>query len=387
MNCKNRNQFSILASLLASLLFAAGQIALGQTPAQTVTYAFGEVITIDASQKQIVIKSKDGNITASFDDKTQFKRVPPGVETLDKAESITLADVSVGDTLMARGRFSEDRKTVLARQMIVMNKKAIEQKQEHDREQWRKRSIVGKVKAINAQTKEITLTVRAPEGERPVSLDASNKVIFRRYAPDSIKFQDALPSSFEELKVGDQLRTLGQRSQDGARFTAEEIVSGAFRIVGGAIVSANPATGEVTINDIPTKKPVTVIINASSILRRVPDDIVASLAKRNAQKSGQTTPTSAGDNTAAGARPQSNSTDLLEIFDRLPPVTINDLKPGRMLLISSTAGSDPSRVTAIIVAAGLDPLFIKPQTAAARPGALGAVGLPTGILDGYIGSP
>ena len=383
MNCKNRNQFSILASLLASLLFAAGQIALGQTPA--VTYAFGEVITIDASQKQIVIKTKDGNITASFDDKTQFKRVPPGVETLDKAEPITLADVSVGDTLMARGRFSEDRKTVLARQMIVMNKKAIEQKQEHDREQWRKRSIVGKVKAINAQTKEITLTVRAPEGERPVSLDASNKVIFRRYAPDSIKFQDALPSSFEELKVGDQLRTLGQRSQDGGRFTAEEIVSGTFRIVGGAIVSANPATGEVIINDIPTKKPVTVMINTSSILRRVPEDIVASLAKKNAPKSGQTNPTSPVDSTAA--RPQSNSTDLLEIFDRLPPIPINDLKPGRMLLISSTAGSDPSRVTAILVAAGLDPLFVRPQTAAARPGALSAVGLPTGILDGYIGSP
>ena len=368
---------NILASLLALLVLATGQIALGQTPSPnpqtSPTFAFGDVLTIDTSQKQIVIKSKEGNVTALFDDKTQFKRVPPGAETLDKAEPITLADVTVGDILMARGRFSEDKKTVLARQMIVMKKNAIEQKQAHDREQWLKRSLVGKVKAINAQTKELTLTVRAPEGERTVAVDASNNVTFRRYAPDSVKFQDALPSSFEELKVGDQLRSLGQRSQDGGSFKAEEVVSGAFRIVGGAIVSTNPSNNEITINDIPTKKPVTVVVSPNSTLRRVPDDVVASLAKKNAQ------------NTASGAH--SNSTDLLEIFDRLPPVTITDLKPGKMLLISSTAGSDPSRVTAILVASGLDPLFVRPQATAARPGALGAVGLPSGILDGYIGGP
>ena len=370
------------ASLLALLVLATGQIALGQTPSPnpqtSPTFAFGDVLTIDTSQKQIVIKSKEGNVTALFDDKTQFKRVPPGAETLDKAEPITLADVTVGDILMARGRFSEDKKTVLARQMIVMKKNAIEQKQAHDREQWLKRGLVGKVKAINAQTKELTLAVRAPEGERTVALDASNNVTFRRYAPDSIKFQDALPSSFEELKVGDQLRTLGQRSQDGGSFKAEEVVSGAFRTVGGAIVSTNPSTNEITINDIPTKKPVTVIISPNSTLRRVPDDVVASLAKKNAQKNAPATSTT-------GER--SNSTDLLEIFDRLPPVTISDLKPGKMLLISSTAGSDPSRVTAILVASGLDPLFVRPQATAARPGALGAVGLPSGILDGYIGGP
>jgi hypothetical protein len=399
MNSKRRYRIGILALILAFLLSAISYTVFGQTPSTssakpdtsrlsvTSTYAFGEVVAINPTQRQILINTKDGNVTASFDNKTQFLRVPPGAETLDKAAPIELADVGVGDTLMARGKVSDDKKTVLARQIVVMSKKAIEQKQEHDREEWRRRSLAGRVKAINTETKELTLMVVTPEGERPILMDASNKVIFRRYAPNSVKFDQALPSSFEELKPGDQLRTLGKRSQDGAHFTAEEIVSGSFRVLGGPIVSVNPATGEITINDIPTKKVVTIVINAGSTLRKIPDELVASLARRKTQASGQSAATNSGNNSGDGARSQSNGTDLLEVFDRLPPVTINDLKPGRMVLVSSTAGIDPSRVTAILLATGLDPLFIRPQAATGRTGSVVAVGLPSGIFDGYIGAP
>jgi hypothetical protein len=93
-----------------------------------------------------------------------------------------------------------------------------------------------------------------------------------------------------------------------------------------------------------------------------------------------------GNNPGNNARPQAKSTDLLEIFDRLPPVTINDLKPGRMVLVSSTNGSDSSRVTAILLATGLDVLFSRPQAGGQRK-IVGAVGLPGGVFDGFIGTP
>lgn len=49
--------------------------------------------------------------------------------------------------------------------------------------------------------------------------------------------------------------------------------------------------------------------------------------------------------------------DLSEMLERLPEVSIAELKPGDTLIISSTAGSDPSRVTAIHLIAGADALI------------------------------
>jgi hypothetical protein len=387
----------VLASLLTAL---GGRGTLGHAPphtqakqdssdrpAVTATYAFGEVISINAAEKQVVIKTVEGNVSASFDDKTQFKSVPPGAESLEGAQPITLADVSVGDIMMARGRVSEDKKTVLARQFIVMNKTAIAEKQNRERERWRTHGVAGRVTAIDRQARELTLSLRTPAGERPVTIALPASAILRRYAPDSIRFADAVPSSLEELKVGDQVRARGEKSQDGTRVVAEEIVSGSFRVLGGPILSVDPSKAEIVVNDVATKKPVTVFINANSTLRKVPAEVVASMAQKSAQGGGGVTPTASGNGQGDGARRQVNSTDLLEVFDRLPPVTVGELKPGPMVLISSTAGADPSRVTAILLATGLDPLFVRPQAAAGQRAPVGAVGLPGGVFDGFIGAP
>src|SRR5215467_1076954 len=105
-------------------------------------------------------------------------------------------------------------------------------------------------------------------GNQSVVMQVSDKVLMRRYAPDSIKFSDAKPSTFEELKVGDQLRALGDKSADGAHFAAEEVVSGSFRTVAGSVTAIDPAAGELKINDLLTKKPLTVVIKQDSVLRR-----------------------------------------------------------------------------------------------------------------------
>src|SRR5207245_3774528 len=76
----------------------------------------------------------------------------------------------------------------------------------------------------------------------------------------------------EELKVGDQVRALGDKSADGTHLTAEEIVFGSFRLAGGTVTAIDPATGEVKINDLKTKQPLVVMIKSDSVLRRLPEN-------------------------------------------------------------------------------------------------------------------
>jgi hypothetical protein len=382
--------FAYTLTLVLSLCCGINE-TFGQTPvtspggdnspngsAITANFAFGEVMTLDAAKRQIDIRTGQGTIAAQYDDKTKFVRVPPGTRSLENATPITLADVAVGDIVMARGTVSQDKKLIQSRQIILMSKSAIAQKREREREEWGSRGIVGRVTAINPATKEVSALVRAANGEQPITILASQSA-FRRYAPDSIRFGDAKPSTFETLAVNDQLRARGQKSADGTKFNAEEIVSGSFRMVGGAITSIDPAKREITINDIPTKKPLVIVVNENSTLRRIPPEMVAALNQKTAAAgSGTASP-------ASGAKPGEG--DIQEMFDRLPVIAVSDLKAGDMILVASSAGASPSQVTAVMLAAGLEPLFNRPQPRPGNRPQVGAVGLPSGVFDGIIGTP
>ena len=69
------------------------------------------------------------------------------------------------------------------------------------------------------------------------------------------------------------------------------------------------------------------------------------------------------------------SGDLQEMFDQLPAFALQDLKPGESILISSTKGADPTRVTAIAVVSGAGPLLQNKQTGRATAVSLGAMSL------------
>ncbi len=384
----------------------------------TATYALGDVTGIDATTKTIMLHTTAGDVNVLLSETTKYKRVAPDAKTLANAEAITLADVGVGDRIIAQGKVATDHKSVPARQVVVMNKAALAQKREHDREEWNRRGIVGRVTAVNPETKEITISTRTFEGERPVIIAANDKVTFRRYAPDSVKFSDAKPSLLAQLKVGDQVRALGERSADGTRFTPEEIVSGSFRMVGGTVTTVNATTGEIKINTL-QNQPLTVVVNKDSALRRIPAELAMMVAMRrqgggaNAAGGGLGAGRgSAAGGNAPGGQPATAATapagdarpagggfpgggaggsadrprmgrggDLQQMIERLPPISVADLKPGDMILVSSTNGVNPSRVTAITLATGVDAL-LRPPTA--RQGAAaGGRAQNTGIGGGF----
>src|SRR5215217_8258579 len=223
----------------------------GGDPNIAAKYAIGEVKSIDATAKQLTIKTDAGSeVIVSLNDKTTYKKLAPGEQSLTNATDVTFADLAQGDRVMARGTVSEDRKSVPAVQVIVMTKGDLAKKAEAERLEWRRRGILGVITAVKPETKEITISNRTMAGTQSVVIALNDKTEMKRYAPDSIKFGDAKPSEFGELKVGDQLRALGERTADPLHFNAEKVVTGSFRTVGGVVTAVDPATGEIKINDL-----------------------------------------------------------------------------------------------------------------------------------------
>jgi hypothetical protein len=208
------------------------------------------------------------------------------------------------------------------------------------------------------------------------------QAVLMRYAPDSVKFSDAKPSTFEALKVGDQVRALGTKSEDGSHFAAEKLVSGTFRNIGATVVSVDVPAGTVTAKDLTSGRPLVVHTTADSKLRQLPPFMAEMIARFN---SGGQANAAAGE-MAHGAGPGGPSgpagprgpggsfgpggpggmqrggpRDFQQMLDRMPELSLSELKPGEPLIVVSTEGARPSEVTAIAILTGVEPIL------AARP--------------------
>jgi hypothetical protein len=370
-----KKRYFLIIALIAMATVARGQATTPVTPSQgdpsiTENGVIGEVKAIDAAAKQMIVKTDSGSVvTVALADKTIYMRLAPGEKTLTNATKITLADVAEGDRVWSRGKVSEDRKSVPATAVILMTKADIAKKQDAERAEWRRRGILGVITALKPESQEITISSRSMAGTQAVVIPVTEKVELRRYAPDSIKFSDAKPSTFAELKVGDQLRALGERGAEGTHFTPEKVVTGSFRTVAGAVTAVNAATGEIKINDMQTKQPLTIVVKQDAVLRKFApmSETGGGMMSRGPDGpggGGQGAPAQAqrnpgGPGGAGGGRPGGggggfNINDMLE---RLPTVSIADIKAGDTIMVSSTQGTDPSRLTAIALVTGADTLL------------------------------
>ena len=409
-------------------IYAGTESAAGQSPDPAIsqTRVMGEVTSIDPGAKQMSVKTDAGSlVTVGLDEKTEYLRIPPGETSMDKAAKIAFTEIAVGDKVYVRGKVSDDRKSVPAQKLIVMSKGDIQKMHEHERAEWQRRGVAGIITALNAQTSEVTLQTRTREGVKPLVVSAPESVKFRRYAPDSVKFSDARPSSFSELKVGDQLRALGDKSADGSKLTAEQVVSGAFQTIGGTVTGVSPETNEIKITVLGSKKALTIVVNRDSMLRKIPPQIAAMIAMRSQggpggpqggggpQGSGGGPAGGAGGPQGSGGRPAGGAGgpgqpgqpgpgggpsgeprrmggggDFQDMLERMPALTLADIKTGDVIAVSSTMGADPSRLTAITLVTGVDAVLTAMQGAGmARRTPNLSTGLPSGVLDFGIGQP
>ncbi|HEV7475417.1 MAG TPA: hypothetical protein VGN90_15295 [Pyrinomonadaceae bacterium] len=382
------------APFFASALVLVGVLAGFSVQAQTTTApatapagdpsispnrALGEVKVIDAAARQLIIKTDGGSlVTVTLSDATSYLRVAPGETSLTNATKIVFADVAEGDRVLALGKVSDDRKLVPARTVVVMTKADIAKKQEAERAEWKKRGVLGIITALKPESKEITISSRTMAGPQALIIPVSDKVEMRRYAPDSIKFADAKTATFDDLKVGDQLRALGERNPAGTQFTAEKVVTGSFKTVAGVVTAIDAATGELKINDMQTKQPLTIVIKQDAVLRKFPAATEMGGMMMVRPGGGGATPAGPGSGQGTGPAPAGQrgapaggptggpgggmrmgggGVNMQEMLERLPTIAIADVKVGDTIIVSSTKGADPSRLTAISLISGADTLL------------------------------
>jgi Cu/Ag efflux protein CusF len=354
----------------------------------------GVIQSVDAAGKKIVLRTDAGpSLDVVLSESTKVVKIKPGERDLTNAAELTLADLAAGDRILVRGTMSADKASIPATQIVVMTKAEIASKQSAEQAAWA-RGAFGIVKAVDAAAGKIEIEVRSGMPGTPpkaMTVQASEKTTVRRYAPDSVRFADASPSKLAEIRVGDQLRARGEKSADGNRLTADEIVSGTFRNIAATIVSIDTASNTLTVTDLDAKKPLKVRVQPDSSLRRMPEMMARFLAMRlNAgegempmgppagmaarQGMGQGGP---GMGMGPGGPGMGGPPNPAQMLERMPAAKLGELKPGDALIIASTVGQTVGEVTAITLLAGVEPILTAPSKN--RQSFLGAWNLDTGM--------
>jgi hypothetical protein len=356
-----------------------------QTPTQTptsaqsaVTQSLGTVKAINGNVLTLTLDSGT-DVTVNVTDTTKIVQVAPGQKDLKTAAVIRISDLHVGDRILVRSRASDDPKSITALGIIAMKRGDVDAKKTQDRDDWQKRGVGGLVKAVDPAAGTITISAPAVAGvSKTTVIHTTNATVLRRYAPDSVKFDDAKAAPIEQIKPGDQLRARGEKSGDGDEFAATEIVSGTFRNIAGTITGVDAAAKTINVSDLISKKAMVVKISDESQLKKLSPEMALRIAMRF--RGGETDaagggsgaggsggagaganagggPGGGGTQRAGGAGAGGGRPDFQQVVNRLPAVALTDFQKGDVVLVVSTQGTDSGGVTAITVLGGVDAIL------------------------------
>lgn len=364
--------FSIFFLLMTAAVIGWMAVAVSAQALRPSTVA-GDVVSV--SSEKIVLSAKTGAIDVMLSAETTYKRVDAEKPSLKTATDAALGDIKPGDKLLVTGIISEDLKTLPARAVYLMSKADIAERNAKEAAEWTTRGVSGKVTAVDAVAGTIAIDVRGIAATTKVVVTPKPNAKYLRYAPNSVKFSDAVAGSLGQVQVGDMLRALGDKSGDGTAFAAETILTGAFRTVAGAVKSVDAEKNEVVITDFQTKSDVVVDLSSASMMKRFPEEMAQRMAA--AQTAGGTGRPGAR-RPEGGERPQRPEGagmpggrrvgGIDEMLEQFPNVTAADLKPGEMVAVSSTRTADEGRITAIKFLAGVEPFIRVAQSGGGRRG-------------------
>jgi hypothetical protein len=363
----------VLTTFCKGFLIIFGLVAIGRGQAPSPNYkAMGAVVSIEPSG--FTMQTDSGTrLTVLLPNQAILLRVAPNQKDLKNATKIKAGEISVGDRILVRGHISDDQKTLLATAAMVMSKEDIARKQQAERADWQRRGVGGLVSSVDPGTSTITISTAALGTIKKVAIHISKDTILRRYAADSVRFDDAKPTTLDQINPGDQLRARGTRSEDGSEFAAEEIVSGSFRNIAGTVSSIDVSQNTISVTDLKTKKPVLVKFTADSQLRKLSPMMAQMIAMRLKGGAAGGPPNGAGAGGGppaaappAGAPPAGGgpggprpggAPDLQQVLSRMPPATLADLQKGDAVMIVATQGTASSGVTAITLLGGVEAIL------------------------------
>jgi hypothetical protein len=386
----------------------AAQTPAAAKPVGTIKLISGNTITLTTDAGT--------DVTVSLQDTTKLLRVAPGQKDLKDAAPIQLADLQPGDRILVFGKLADDGKSVLARSVVAMKQSDVAAKQAHEREEWQRHGTGGLVSTVDAAANTVTISLPAIGEKKTVAIHLSSATILRRYAPDSIKFDDARPAPLDQIKPGDQLRARGTRNADGTELAADEVVSGSFRNIAGTISAVDASANTLTVQDLATNKPVTIKITTDTQLRKLPAQMAQGIAMRLKGASADAPPQGAANSSAPAAQAPKPSGppagtppgggqgasgqgaagpggagrpgggrggDFQQALQRMPAATLADLQKGDAVMIVATSGGSNGMPTAITLLGGVEPILeaspkssastiLSPWTMSGAPGGEGA---------------
>lgn len=366
---KSLFRISVLAlGVVSPEMVLSSSFVMAQAPASP---AAREIGTVKAISGNNVTLAADGGaqVTVVVADGAKILQLAPGSTDLKSAQPITLSDIAVGDRVLMTGKAADDGGFTAAR-VVLMKSSDIAEKHQAEQADWQRRGSGGLVRAVDASSGTIAIS----SGAKKIDVKTSAKTQFRRYSGDSVKFEDAKPGTLAQIQAGDQLRVLGDKSDDGSSIQADVIVSGTFKNLSGTISAIDANSGVVTLKDLATKKSVAVKVTANSDVRKLPERAAAMLAARArggapagagqgaGQGSGQGTGTQRGDSGSAPDAPsggpgRQGGGDLAQMLSRFPAATLADLKAGDAVMIVASQPDTASAVTAVTMLAGVEPLL------------------------------
>jgi co-chaperonin GroES (HSP10) len=354
----------------ALLLLCAGMALPSASPllapiavAQTAAAAAHQIGTVKAISGNTVTLATDAGqtYTVEVSDGARVLQIAPGSTDLKTAQVIALTDIAPGDRILVTGKAGDSANALTASRVILMKSTDIAHKHAAEEEDWQKRGSGGIVSAVDPATGTVTITARG----KKVAVQTTSATLFRRYASDSVKFEDAQPGTLSQVRAGDQLRVRGTRSEDGSSIQAEEIVSGAFTNLSGTIASVDAAAGKLTLKDLATKKTYVIKVTSNSNLRTLPPDVAQRFAARaRAGQGGQAGSGGHADSAAApaagagqGHGSGSAGMDLSQMLGRLPTGSLQDLHPGEAVMLVASPSSAGDSLTAVTLLSGVEPIL------------------------------
>ena len=340
----------------AAMMALSACLVLAQAPAARVV---GTVATVSGSN--LTLKTDSGEtVSVETTPEVKVQKVAPGERDLSKAQTIAIADIAAGDRVLLRG--AKASAGFRAESIIVMTAREIAQRDESTRKLWQERGVFGVVEEVNPATGEVRIASRGSgaAGGAPVVVVISDKTNVRRYAPDSIRFADAQPAKTADIRKGDQLRAMGEKSADGARIAGEQVVFGTFKTLAGTVTNVQADQNQVALKDIQTGKTVRVNVKPDSQLKKFSLPGGGPGAGMGMRPGGPPAAGGAGGEdgrTRMGGRAGGRAPDVAGMFERMPATTLGEIKTGDTLIVSSTVGAKPDEITAIAVLAGAEPVI------------------------------
>lgn len=358
---KKRFTFLMAQAAVGMALLAGAVMTCAQAPKP-----IQGTITVIGSNT-LSVKSDAGTITQiKVPSTAAILRIAPGAKDLSAAAKIQFSDLALGDRVLVTPDPKSTDATAQALRLIAMKQSDLALKQQKDREDWQLRGVGGPVKSVDAASGVIVLTSGSGATAKIITVHTTKATVLKRYAPASVRYDEAKPAPIDAIHAGDQLRARGTKNADGTELAAEETISGSFRNIAGTIVSLDAAGGTLVVKDLATKKPVTIKTSAETQMLRLEDRMAQMLAIR--LKGGAA---GAGGNGAAGG-PRGAGTgggarsggmggggfDPQMMLSRAPAIHLSDLKKGDAVMLVATDGT--TEVSAITLLAGVEPLLEAP---------------------------